>query len=117
MVCNVSKSELNHHFPCKEVLLLVLTSEHISSAVGGLDAIAHGPGIPKERLKQFVRAMAKCAAEHYSVHMGSTNDLKFLPSLQPQEIKQVHACHWRQKFTPMRCRTPCTPSRRCANLP
>jgi len=89
--CNVSKSALYHYFPGKEVLLHVIISEHIASAVSELEAIAHGPGTPKERLSQLVRAMVKRAAEHRHEHMVLTNDLKFLPPLQQQEIKLAQA--------------------------
>jgi len=89
--CNVSKSALYHYFPGKEVLLHVIISEHIASAVNELEAIALGPGTPKERLSKLVRAMVKRAAEHCHEHMVLTNDLKFLPPLQQQEIKLAQA--------------------------
>lgn len=89
--CNVSKSALYHYFPGKEVLLHVIISEHIMSAVSELEEIAHGPGTPKERLTQLVRAMVRRAAEKRDEHMVLTNDLKFLPPLQQQEIKLAQA--------------------------
>ena len=89
--CNVSKSALYHYFPSKEVLLHVIISEHILSAVSELEEIAHGRGTPKERLTQLVRAMVKRAAEKRDEHMVLTNDLKFLPPLQQQEIKLAQA--------------------------
>jgi AcrR family transcriptional regulator len=89
--CNVSKSALYHYFPSKEVLLHVIISEHILSAVQELEAIAHGPGTPKERLIQLARAMVTRAAENRHEHMVLSNDLKFLPPLQQQEIKLAQA--------------------------
>jgi AcrR family transcriptional regulator len=89
--CRVSKSALYHYFPSKEVLLHVIISEHIMSAVQELEAIAHGPGTAKERLTQLARAMVTRAAEHRHEHMVLTNDLKFLPALQQQEIKLAQA--------------------------
>lgn len=89
--CNTSKSALYHYFPSKEDLLYVIISEHIVSAVRELDAIAHGPGTTKERLTLLVRAMVKRATDKRNEHMVLTNDLKFLPALQQQEIKLAQA--------------------------
>lgn len=89
--CNVSKSALYHYFPSKEVLLHVIISEHILSSVAELEAIAKGPGTSRERLTLLVRAMVKRAAERRHEHMVLTNDLKFLPPLQQQEIKLAQA--------------------------
>jgi AcrR family transcriptional regulator len=89
--CNVSKSALYHYFPSKEVLLHVIISEHIMSSVRELEEIAHGTGTSKERLRQLVRAMVTRAAERRHEHMVLTNDLKFLPPLQQQEIKLAQA--------------------------
>ncbi|WP_372659857.1 TetR/AcrR family transcriptional regulator [Hydrogenophaga sp.] len=89
--CNTSKSALYHYFPSKEDLLYVIISEHIGSAVRELDAIAHGPGTTKERLTLLVRAMVKRATDKRNEHMVLTNDLKFLPALQQQEIKLAQA--------------------------
>lgn len=89
--CNVSKSALYHYFPSKEVLLHVIIREHIMSSVQELEAIAHGPGSTKERLTLLVRAMVTTAAEKRHEHMVLTNDLKFLPALQQQEIKLAQA--------------------------
>ncbi|MDR7093103.1 TetR/AcrR family transcriptional regulator [Hydrogenophaga laconesensis] len=89
--CNVSKSALYHYFPSKEVLLYVIISEHIMSSVAELETIAHGSGSSRERLTSLVRAMVKRAAEKRHEHMVLTNDLKFLPALQQQEIKLAQA--------------------------
>ena len=89
--CNTSKSALYHYFPRKEDLLYVMISEHIMSAVRELEAIAHGPGTPKERLTQFVRAMVKRATQKRHEHMVPTNDVKFLSALQQQEIRLAQA--------------------------
>jgi len=89
--CNVSKSALYHYFPSKEVLLHVIISEHIMDSVRELEEIAHGTGTSKERLRQLVRAMVTRAAERRHEHMVLTNDLKFLPPLQQQEIKLAQA--------------------------
>lgn len=89
--CNTSKSALYHYFPRKEDLLYVMISEHIMTAVRELEAIARGPGTPKERLTQFVRAMVKRAIDKRHEHMVLTHDLKFLPTLQQQEIKLAQA--------------------------
>lgn len=89
--CNTSKSALYHYFPRKEDLLYVMISEHIMSAVRELEEIAHGPGTPRERLTQFVRAMVKRATEKRHEHMVLTNDVKFLSALQQQEIRLAQA--------------------------
>lgn len=89
--CNTSKSALYHYFPSKEVLLHVIINEHIMSSVAELELIAHGPGTTKERLRLLVRAMVRRAAEKRNEHMVLTNDLKFLPPLQQQEIKLAQA--------------------------
>lgn len=89
--CNTSKSALYHYFPRKEDLLYEMIREHIMSAVRELEEIARGPGAPRERLVQFVRAMVKRAAEKRHEHMVLTHDLKFLPTLQQQEIKLAQA--------------------------
>ena len=89
--CNTSKSALYHYFPRKEDLLYVMLNEHIMSAVQELEAIAHGPGAPRERLAQLVRAMVKRATDKRNEHMVLTHDLKFLPSLQRQEIRLAQA--------------------------
>lgn len=89
--CNVSKSALYHYFPSKEVLLHVIIREHIMTSVQELEAIAHGEGTARERLTLLARAMVKRAAENRHEHMVLTNDLKFLPALQQQEIKLAQA--------------------------
>lgn len=89
--CNVSKSALYHYFPSKEDLLYVMLSEHTMSTVRELEAIARGSEAPKERLTQFVRAMVKRATEKRYAHMVLTNDVKFLPALQQQEIRLAQA--------------------------
>lgn len=89
--CSMSKSALYHYFPSKDELLYVMIREHIMSAVCELEAIARGPGEPRNRLSQFVRAMVKRAIERRHEHMVLTNDLKFLPPLQQQEIKLAQA--------------------------
>ncbi len=89
--CNTSKSALYHYFPRKEDLLYVMLSEHIMSAVRELEGIAHGPGAPRERLAQLVRAMVVRATDKRNEHMVLTHDLKFLPSLQRQEIRLAQA--------------------------
>jgi len=89
--CNVSKSALYHYFPSKDVLLYVIISEHIMSAVSELESMAHGDGTAKERFSLLVRAMVTRAAERRHEHMVLTNDLKFLPALQQQEIKLAQA--------------------------
>jgi len=73
------------------VLLHVIISEHIMSSVCELEAIANGTGTSKERLTQLVRAMVTRAAERRHEHMVLTNDLKFLPPLQQEEIKLAQA--------------------------
>lgn len=89
--CNVTKSALYHYFPSKEVLLHVIISEHIMTAVQELEETAHGPGTARERLTQLGRVMVTRAAENRDEHMVLTNDLKFLPALQQQEIKLAQA--------------------------
>jgi AcrR family transcriptional regulator len=89
--CNTSKSALYHYFPRKEDLLYVMLSEHILSTVRELEGIAHGPGTPREKLAQLVRAMVTRATEKRNEHMVLTHDLKFLPSLQRQEIRLAQA--------------------------
>lgn len=89
--CNTSKSALYHYFPRKEDLLYVMISEHTLSTVRELEQIAHGTGTPKERLTQVVRAMVRRATERRHQHRVLTNDLKFLPPLQQQEIKLAQA--------------------------
>lgn len=89
--CNTSKSALYHYFPRKEVLLYEIIREHIMSSVAELEAIAQGEGTAKERLKMLARAMVKRAAERRNEHMVLTNDLKFLPAVQQQEIKLAQA--------------------------
>jgi AcrR family transcriptional regulator len=89
--CNTSKSALYHYFSRKEDLLYVIISEHITAAVRELEEIAHGEGTAKERLALLVRSMVKTAAENRHEHMVLTNDLKFLPALQQQEIRLAQA--------------------------
>ena len=89
--CNMSKSALYHYFPRKEDLLYVMISEHIMSAVRELQEIAQGSGTPKERLTRFVRAMVRRATGKRHEHIVLTNDLKFLPPLQQQEIRLAQA--------------------------
>jgi len=89
--CKVSKSALYHYFPSKEVLLHEIIQVHIMNSVAELEAIAHGPGTSRERLTLLVRAMVTTAAEKRHEHTVLTNDLKFLPSLQQQEIKLAQA--------------------------
>ncbi len=89
--CNTSKSALYHYFSRKEDLLYEIISEHIMAAVRDLEAIAHGEGTSRERLSQLVRTMVKTAAENRHEHMVLTNDLKFLPALQQQEIRLAQA--------------------------
>lgn len=89
--CKVSKSALYHYFPSKEVLLHEIIHVHIMNSVAELEAIAHGPGTSRERLTLLVRAMVTTAAEKRHEHTVLTNDLKFLPSLQQQEIKLAQA--------------------------
>jgi AcrR family transcriptional regulator len=89
--CNTSKSALYHYFPRKEDLLYVMLSEHIMSTVRELEAIAHGPGAARDKLAQLVRAMVTRATEKRNEHMVLTHDLKFLASLQQQEIRLAQA--------------------------
>lgn len=89
--CNMSKSALYHYFPSKEDLLYVMISEHTLSTVRELQEIAHGSGTPKERLTQLVRAMVRRATAKRHEHLVLTNDLKFLPPLQQQEIRLAQA--------------------------
>jgi AcrR family transcriptional regulator len=91
VACNTSKSALYHYFPSKHVLLYEIIREHIMSAVDELEAVAHGEGTAKERFTGLVRAMVKRAAEKRHEHAVLTNDLKFLPVLQQQEIKLAQA--------------------------
>lgn len=89
--CNTSKSALYHYFSRKEDLLYVIISEHIMASVQELGEIAQGTGAARERLALLVRAMVRTATENRSEHMVLTNDLKFLPALQQQEIRLAQA--------------------------
>lgn len=89
--CNTSKSALYHYFSRKEDLLYEIISEHIMVSVQELGEIAHGPGTAREKLPLLVRAMVRTAAENRSEHMVLTNDMKFLPALQQQEIRLAQA--------------------------
>lgn len=89
--CGTSKSNLYHYFPRKEDLLYAIIEEHITSSLIELTGIAQGAEGPRERLQMLVRAFVRKASDKRNEHLVLTNDAKFLPASQQQEIKLKQA--------------------------
>ena len=87
--CGTSKSHLYHYFPSKEELLYAIVHEHITKQASELTRIIEQPLPADQRFAQFVNSFVVGAAHSRNEHIMLMNDLKFLPSAQQKEIRQL----------------------------
>ena len=87
--CGTSKSHLYHYFPSKEELLYAIVHEHITKQASELTRIIEQPLPADQRFAQFVNSFVVGAARSRNEHIMLMNDLKFLPTAQQKEIRQL----------------------------
>jgi len=87
--CGTSKSHLYHYFPSKEELLYAIVHEHITKQASELTRIIEQPLPADQRFAQFVNSFVEGAARSRNEHIMLMNDLKFLPTAQQKEIRQL----------------------------
>ncbi len=87
--CNTSKSHIYHYFPSKEDVLFAIVHEHITEQAAKLAQIEAQPLAPDERFAQMVDSFVQGAAHSRNEHLILMNDLKFLPKVQLDQIRQM----------------------------
>lgn len=87
--CGASKSHLYHYFPSKEDLLYAIVKEHITEQVAVLSAIVAQPIPAAERFTRFVGAFVQEGAQSRNHHLVLMNDIKFLPTVQREDVRKL----------------------------
>ncbi|WP_382158042.1 TetR/AcrR family transcriptional regulator [Hydrogenophaga sp. ANAO-22] len=87
--CGASKSHLYHYFASKEDLLYAIVKEHITGQVAELSAIAREPRPAAERFQRFVASFVQEGAKSRHHHLVLMNDIKFLPPVQREDVRQL----------------------------
>jgi len=87
--CGASKSHLYHYFSSKEDLLYAVVKEHITEQVAVLSAIVQEPRPAAERFTSFLGAFVQAGAKSRDHHLVLMNDIKFLPSVQREEVRKL----------------------------
>lgn len=87
--CSASKSHLYHYFPSKEDLLYAIVHDYITTQSTELHRIVALALPAEERFAQFVDTFMQGAARSRDEHLILTNDIKYLPKAQLDEIRRM----------------------------
>ncbi|MDR7093094.1 TetR/AcrR family transcriptional regulator [Hydrogenophaga laconesensis] len=87
--CGTSKSHLYHYFSSKEDLLYAIVKEHITEQVATLSAIVQEPRPAAERFRRFVDSFMQEGAKSRNHHLVIMNDIKFLPTVQREDVRKL----------------------------